>query len=128
MPCPVKDKICTKRAKRGRFEKVCRSTNVNYKQETDSQQDNEEEASITAERNNDPVAYAEYMSANGWEEIPQDSFTVLAVSEKFETRNSIKIKEDLKKLLVKLKTHSEDFFVIADSGSTMSFLNETTVD
>ena len=28
--CPAKDKICSKCAKGGHFEKVCRSTNVNY--------------------------------------------------------------------------------------------------
>ena len=43
------------------------------------QQDNEEEESITTEDNIDIVAYADFMSANGREEIPQDNFTVLAI-------------------------------------------------
>ena len=81
-------------AKRGHFAKACRSTNVNYMQETGSQQDNEVEDSITAEDKNEPVAYAEIISTNGWEEIPQDNFTVLAVSEAFEIRNSVNIKEE----------------------------------
>ena len=62
--CPAKDKICTKCEKRGHFARVCRSTNVNYMQETGSQQEKEEENSFAAEDNNDPVAYAEFMSTN----------------------------------------------------------------
>ena len=82
--CPAKDKIFTICAKRGHFAKVRRSTNVNFMRETGSQQDNED--SITAEDKNDPVAYAEFMPTNGWEESPQDNFTVLAVSEAFKNQ------------------------------------------
>ena len=37
------------------------------------QQDNEEDISITTGVDNDPVAYDEFMSANGLKEIPQDN-------------------------------------------------------
>ena len=125
MSCPAKDKICTKCAKRGELAKVCRSINVNYMQKTGSHQ---LEHSIVPEDNNDLVAYAEFMSANGWEENPQDNFTVLAISEAIEIRNSINIQEDLNGHKIQLKTNSDDLFTIADSGSPMSFLNEKTVE
>ena len=71
------------------------------------------------------MAYAEFMSTNGWERIPWDSFAVLAILEAFEIRNSVIIKEeDLNGHTVKLKTHSEDLSAIADSGSSMSFPNK----
>ena len=48
-------------------------------------------------------------SSNGWEEIPQDNFTVLAISEAFEIRNSMKIQEEFSNgHIVKLKTKSEN--------------------
>ena len=55
MSSPVKGNICTKCAKRGHFARLCRSTNVNYMQETGSQQDKEEEDSFAAEDNKNPV-------------------------------------------------------------------------
>ena len=92
------------------------------------QQDNEEKDSI-AEDNNDPVAYAEFMSANGWEEIPQDNFTVLAISQTTAIQNPMSMQEaDLNKHIVKLKTKSEDLFAIADSGNPMPFLNKKTAE
>ena len=87
------------------------------------------EHSIVPEDKNDLVAYSEFMSANGWEENPQDNFTVLAISEAIEIRNSINIQEDLNtRHKIQLKTNSDDLFAIADSGSPMSFLNEKTVE
>ena len=38
-----------------------------------SQQENEEEYSFTAEGNNDPVTYAEFMSTKGWEDVSRDN-------------------------------------------------------
>ena len=37
------------------------------------QQDNDDEISITTGVDKDPVAYDEFKSANGWEEIPEDN-------------------------------------------------------
>ena len=49
------------------FEKLCRSTNVNYMQEFGSnQQEDDEKDSVDTEDKNYPVAYAELMSSNGW--------------------------------------------------------------
>ena len=56
-----------------------------------SQQEGKEVDSIDIEENNDPVAYAEFRSSKGREEIPQDTFTVSTISEAFEIRKSIGI-------------------------------------
>ena len=45
------------------------------------QQEDEEEDCVATGDNIDPVAYAEFMSSNCWEEIPQNNFTVWAISE-----------------------------------------------
>ena len=51
-------------------------------QKTGRQQDKEdEEDSIAAEDYNESVAYAEFMSTNCCQKIPQDNVTVLAISE-----------------------------------------------
>ena len=47
--CSVKDKICSKCAKRSHFAKVCRSTNVNYLTRQDEQQEEIETESIETE-------------------------------------------------------------------------------
>ena len=62
--CPAKDKICSKCAKRGHFAKVCRSTNVNYLGNTNEEQLEETEIEST-ETDNDPVAYADFITNNG---------------------------------------------------------------
>ena len=65
-PCPARDKICSNCAKRGHFAKVCRSTNVNYLgNRQDEQQEEIETESLETE--NDPVAFAELTSNNGWD-------------------------------------------------------------
>ena len=47
--------------------------------------------------------------------MPQDNFTVLAISEAFEVRNSIDIEEeDLDGYVVELRTKSENIFAIAE--------------
>ena len=45
------------------------------------QQEDEEEDCVATGDNIDPVAYAEFMPSNNWEEILQDNFTVWAISE-----------------------------------------------
>ena len=68
------------------------------------QQEDEEEDCVDIEDENDPVAYAEFMSSNGMGETPQDNFTVLTISEALNIRNSVNIQEeDLKGHIVKLK-------------------------
>ena len=52
---------------------------------------------------------------------------MLSISDAFEIKQTAKIsEEDLNGHIVKLKTNSEAILAIADSGSLMSFLNETT--
>ena len=124
--CPAKDKICAKSAKRGQFAKVCRSTKVNYLEDTQvDQQEELDTESLGTE--NDPVAFAEFSSSNGWDDNQIDNFSVMAIAESFEIKNTrTLVEDDLNGHIVKLKTNSEQFFAIADSGSPMSFLNEKT--
>ena len=124
--CPAKDKICAKCAKRGHFAKVCRSTQVNYLEDTQIDQQ-EELDTESLETENDRVAFAEFSSSNGWDNYQIDNFLVMAIEESFEIKNTITlIEDDLNGHIVKLKTNSEQLFAIADSGSPMSFLNEET--
>ena len=52
---------------------------------------------------------------------------MLSISDAFEIKQTAKIsEEDLNGHIVKLKTNSEAILANADSGSLMSFLNETT--
>ena len=124
--CPAKDKICSKCAKRGHFAKVCRSTNVKHLgTRQDEQQEEIETESLETE--NDPVAFAELTSNNGWDEYQIDNFSVMAIAESFEIKNTNLLSEnDLNEHVVKLKTKAEQLFAFADSGSPMSFLNEKT--
>ena len=122
--CPAKDIICAKCAKRLHFAKVCRSTQVNFLEDKDKQEELETESLDTE---NDPVAFAELSSSNGWEDYQIDNFSVMAMAESFANKNTRTIAEDnLNGLIVQLKTSSEQLFAIAHSGSPMSFLNEKT--
>ena len=122
--CPAKGKSCTKCAKRGHFAKVCRSTQVNYLEDTDKQEELETES---LETENDPKTFAKFSSSNGWEDYQIDIFSVMAIAESFEIKNTRTLAEDdLKGHIVKLKTSSELLFASADSGSPMSFLKEKT--
>ena len=124
--CPAKDKICAKCAKRGHFAKVCRSSQVNYLEDTQIGQQ-EETDTESLETENDPVAFAEFSSNNGWNENPIDNFSIMAIAESFEIKNtSTLIEDNLNGHIVKLKTNFEHLFAIADSGSPMSFLKEKT--
>ena len=76
---------------------------------------------------NDPVAFAEFSSINGWDKYQIDNFSVTAIAESFEIKNTrTLIEDDLSGHIVKLKINSEHLFAIADSGSPMSFLNKKT--
>ena len=78
--CPAKDKICSQCAKRGHFAKICRSTNVNcLGNRQDEQQEEIETESLETE--NDPMAFAELTSNNGWDEYQIDKFSVMATAE-----------------------------------------------
>ena len=118
--CPAKDKICSKCAKRGHLAKNCKSTNVNYLGNRHDEQQ-EEIQTESLETENDPVAFA---SNNGWNEYQIDKFSVMAIAESFEFKNTNILSEDDLNGHFKLKTNSEKLFAIADSGSPMSFLNE----
>ena len=73
------------------------------------------------------MAFAEFSSSNGWDEFQIDNFSVMAIAESFEIKNTRTLaEEDLNGHIDKLKTNSEQLFAIADSGSPMSFLNEKT--
>ena len=73
------------------------------------------------------MAFAELTSNNGWDEYQIDKFSVTAIAESFEIKNTNLLSEDdLNGHIVKLKTNSEELFAIADSGNPMSFLNEKT--
>ena len=124
--CPAKDKICAKCAKPGHFAKVCRSTQVNYLEDT--QVDQQEELDTESlETENDPVVFAEFSSSLGWDDYQIDNFSVMAIAESFEIKNTrLLVEDDLNGHIVKLKTNSEQLFAIDDSGSPMSFLNEKT--
>ena len=125
--CPAKDKICSKCAKRGHFAKVCCcSTNVNYLGNTNEEQQEETENESTR-TDTDPLAYAEFITNNDWENYQIDGFSVMAISESFEIEDTKTRSEDnLNRHIVKLRTNTTELFAIADSGSPMSFLNEKT--
>ena len=108
----------------GHFAKVCRCTEVSYLEDTDQQKELETEK---LETENDPVAFAEFFSSNGWDDYQIDNFSVMAVAESLEIKNTRTLAEDdLNGYIVKLKTNSEQLIAIADSGRPMSFLNEKT--
>ena len=57
-----------------------RSTQVNYLE--DSQIDQQEELDTESlETENDPVAFAEFSSSNGWDNYQIDNFSVMAIEE-----------------------------------------------
>ena len=73
------------------------------------------------------MAYAEFTTNNGWENYQIDEFSVMAISESFEIKNTKTTSEDnLNGHIVKLKTNTTELFAIADSGSPMSFINKKT--
>ena len=85
--CPAKDKICSKCAKRGHF------ANVKYLgTRQDEQQEEIETESLETE--NDPVAFAEFTSNNGWDEYQIDKFSVMAIAESFEIKNTNLLSEN----------------------------------
>ena len=59
---------------------------------------NEEEQEEMEDKNemteNDPVAFAELTSTNGWKKFQQDNFSVMAISETIEVKNSVNLVED----------------------------------
>ena len=74
---------------------------------------------------NEPVAFAEFTSKDGWEENHVDSFSVMAISEAFEAKKAVNLsKDDLNGHIVKLKMTTEVLFAIADSRSPMCLINK----
>ena len=119
--CRARDKICT-------FAKVCRSDHVNFPQINTEDESRNENASQPHEIEvNYPVALADFTSRNGWEELQRDKYSMMSISFAFEIKQTVKIsEEDLNGHILKLKTKSAEVLAIADSGSPMSFVNETT--
>ena len=73
------------------------------------------------------MAFADFSSSNGWDDYQIDNFSVNAIAESFEIKNTkTSVEDDLIGHIVKLRTNSERMFAIANSGSPMSFLNEKT--
>ena len=75
------------------------------------------------------MASAEFTSNNGWVEHQRDKFSVMAIVDYFEIKNTnILSEDDLNSHIVKVKKFflKRRIFAIADSGSPMSFLNEKT--
>ena len=81
---PAKDKICSKCAKRWHFAKACRSGHVNYMGDRNDEEQQEEIETESQETDNNPVAFAEFTSNNGWDEYQTDKFSVMTISEAFE--------------------------------------------
>ena len=122
----MSSKICSKCAKRSHFAKISRSTNVDC---LGNQQDEQQEEVETEglETKNDPVPFAEFTLNNGWDKYQIDKFSVMAIAEAVEIKNTnILSEDDLSGHTHKLKTNSEEFFAIANSRSSMSFLNKNT--
>ena len=106
--CRAEDKICTKCAKRGHFAKICGSKNVNYLGNRQDEQPEEIETG-SLENENDPVAFAEFKSNNGWDEYQIDKSRVMAIAESFEIKNTIILSEEDKNgHIVKLKQIQEN--------------------
>ena len=57
-----------------------RSTQVNYLEDTQIDQQ-EELDTESLETENDPVAFAEFSSSNGWDNYQIDNFSVMAIEE-----------------------------------------------
>ena len=120
--------ICTKYAKRGHFAKICRSDNVNFLQnnnEEESRNDNENHTHETDD--NDPVAFDEFSRQNGCKELQKDNFSMLAIEDTFEIKQTVIISDEcINGRIVKLKTKTTNILAIADSGISMSFVNKAT--
>ena len=106
---------------------MCRSDQVNFLQNNEDDPQNENESQQQENYDNDPLAFAEFTSRNGWEELQRDNYLMMSISDAFEIKQTAKISEDdLNGHIVKVKIKSAEILAIADSGSPMSFLNETT--
>ena len=104
---------------------IC-SERVNFLQNNNDDQPSVDDDQPQNTEHNDPVAFAEFTSKIGWEELQRDNFSMLATAEAFDIKRAAKVTdEDLNGHIVKLKTKTDNIFAIADSGSPMSFLNET---
>ena len=61
------------------------------------------------------MAYAEFTTNHGWENYQIDDFSVMAISESFEIKDTKTIAEDdLNGHIVKFRTNTTELFAIAD--------------
>ena len=89
-------------------------------QESNGNQPEEEQYEENEDEEIDPLAYAELVSTNGCEDIPR------VISEAFEAKNLIAMREeDLSGPIIK-KTKSESIIAKANLGSPMTFINKKT--
>ena len=89
-------------------------------QESNGNQPEEEQYEENEDEEIDPLAYAELISTNGCEDIPR------VISEAFEAKNLIAMREeDLSGPIIK-KTKSESIIAKAKLGSPMTFINKKT--
>ena len=87
--------------KGGQFSKACCSANVNFLQNNNKDQPTEEDDQLQCRKNNHPVAFAEFTSQNGCEELQRDNFSVMEISESLDVKKSAKITdEDLNEHMV----------------------------
>ena len=89
-------------------------------QESNGNQPEEEKYEENEDEEIDPLAYAELISTNGCEDIPR------VISEAFEAKNLIAMREeDLSGPIIR-KTKSESIIAKAKLGSPMTFINKKT--
>ena len=79
-------------------------------------QNHKQQEEIETERqdtDNDPVAFAEFTSKDSWEEYQVNNFSVIAISEVLEVKNSVSLAEDdLNGHIVKLKTKTDELILL----------------
>ena len=101
----MKDKICSKCAKRGHFAKVCRSGIVNYLGDRNNEEEQDETESYSQGTELDQVAFAEFTSKKGWEEYHVNNFSVVAISEAFDIKHATKLSDTSLNWTQKQKTY-----------------------
>ena len=95
-------------SKWGHLANVCRSDNVNFLQnnnEIKPRNDNDDQPYETED--DDSVAFAEFTAQNGWEELQRDIFSMLAIADAVEIKETMEISEEnLNGYNLKIKTKS----------------------
>ena len=118
--CPVRDKNCKKRTKRGHFARLCKSSQINAIQESIPQQQDLQDTEMNACVN--------YLQAGdiipGWEVIHPDDTSTNWIY--FEPRRAEITNTDLQGHLIRNRSETNNIVFIADTGSPTSFVNKKT--